>query len=129
MKQPGDLAALFLTLARRDMKAFQRLSADPDIEDATVGFHAQQAAEKVLKAVLSAKSIAFRRTHDLAELMDLLADNQMALPPNADTLDELNPYAAELRYGFVEPHGLDRTKTQKVLESLFSWAENQVKDL
>ncbi len=46
MKQPIDLARQFLAVADNDIKAFQRLGADADIADASVGFHAQQAVEK-----------------------------------------------------------------------------------
>ena len=53
--------------------------------------------EKSLKAVLTTHGIAFRRTHDLGALLDLLADAGKPLPPHADNLDELNPYAVEFR--------------------------------
>lgn len=53
MKQPADLARRFLALAERDLKAFRKLAGDPDIDDEIVGFHAQQAVEKCLKAVLA----------------------------------------------------------------------------
>jgi HEPN domain-containing protein len=56
-----------------------------------VGFHLQQCVEKALKAVLSHAGIAFRRTHDIAELLDLIADRGLGPPPYADWLDELNP--------------------------------------
>ena len=51
MKQPEELARRFLTLADRDLRAFRKLSDDLEIDDEVVGFHAQQAVEKCLKAV------------------------------------------------------------------------------
>lgn len=93
MKQPIDLARSYLKLADRDIKALDLLVHAQTIDDETVGFHAQQAVEKCLKAVLSFSSISFRKTHDLQELMDLLLDNKKPLPPNAEQLDALNPYA------------------------------------
>ena len=36
-------------------------------------FHAQQALEKALKAVLTIKHIDFRRTHDLEEWQQVLS--------------------------------------------------------
>lgn len=68
-----------------------------------MGFHAQQSIEKALKAVLSSSSVAFRRTHDLAELLDLITDHRLPSPPFADFLDELNPFAVEVRYGLIAP--------------------------
>lgn len=36
-----------------------------------VAFHIQQAAEKLLKALLASRSIEYPRTHDLEALLDL----------------------------------------------------------
>ena len=52
MKQPVDLARAYLKLADRDLKALDLLIGSREIDDETVGFHAQQAVEKCLKAVL-----------------------------------------------------------------------------
>ena len=82
--------------------------------------------EKSLKAVLTTHGIAFRRTHDLGELLDLLADAGKPLPPHADNLDELNPYAVEFRYGLVDPLGLDRTRTAQWVEAVRRWAGEQI---
>lgn len=43
---------LLLGLARQDALAFRKLANDREMGDALVGFHAQQAVEKALKAVL-----------------------------------------------------------------------------
>ncbi len=62
-----------------------------------VCFHAQQCAEKYLKALLLFHSIRFPRTHDLTELAILLkdrADLAVALPD----LAALAAYAVEARY-------------------------------
>lgn len=44
-------AQLLLRKAREDADAATKLAADGDTADAIVGFHAQQAVEKALKAV------------------------------------------------------------------------------
>ena len=65
--------------------------------DAAV-FHAQQCAEKYLKARLEKAAIGFARTHDLLQL------HQLVLPvePNWQALQTplafLNPFAAAYRY-------------------------------
>lgn len=115
------IAETLLISAERDRQAFLKLSGDPALHDSLAGFHAQQAVEKALKAVLSQAGVAFRRTHDLAELLDLLADSGLPAPPHADLLDELNPYAVEMRYGLVEPAGLDRAVTSLWVEDLVAW--------
>ena len=67
---------LLLASAEQDLAACKLLAASAGIGDAIVGFHAQQALEKSLKAVLSAHMIEFRRTHDLVTLLDLLQDHR-----------------------------------------------------
>jgi hypothetical protein len=42
-----------------------------------------------------------------------LEDSGLPAPPYADRLDELNPYAVEMRYGLIEPTGLDRSATAR----------------
>jgi len=62
------------------------------------GFHAQQAAEKALKALLIRHQIDFTKTHDLGELLRLteLAVHGIALEL-ADA-ENLNRHAVETRY-------------------------------
>ena len=122
----ASIAQLLLESASQDLAACRLLSASAGIGDAVVGFHAQQAVEKSLKAVLSAHRIEFRRSHDLVTLLDLLQDNQIAPPPEADWLDELNPYAVEARYGTINPEGLDRDHAVRVTEHVLAWANAQV---
>lgn len=126
MKQPVDLARAYLKLADRDIKALDLLIHSREIDDETVGFHAQQAVEKCLKAVLALSAIPFRKTHDLQELMDLLIDNQKTLPPNADKLEVLNPYAVLLRYDFIELKGFDRPAAYELVAAVHMWAEKLI---
>lgn len=63
----------------------------------TVCFHAQQCAEKYLKAMLTARGVPFPRMHDLSELMARLPDEIRSQLDPAE-LVELNPYAVETRY-------------------------------
>lgn len=66
----------------------------------TACFHAQQAAEKYLKALLAFTNGPIPRTHNLEDLFDLCRRAQPAWSsPNLD-LASLTPYAVELRYDF-----------------------------
>lgn len=116
------LAMMFLVTAKRDQQAYRVLANDPSLHDSLAGFHAHQAVEKALKAVLADARIAFRRTHDIAELLDFMSDSGLDPPPHADRLDELNPYAVEARYGLVEPSGLDREQTGQMIRDVVDWA-------
>lgn len=122
----GSLADMLLTSASQDALAFNKLADEVDAGDALVGFHAQQAVEKAIKAVLSHAGVVFRRTHDIAELLDLLADSSLAVPPHNERLDELNPYAVEMRYGLVEPGALDRQVIKIVIQDVLDWAQSCV---
>jgi HEPN domain-containing protein len=46
-------------------------AGDELIDDATIVFHIQQAAEKLTKSLLSYNNIHFERTHDLTTLVEL----------------------------------------------------------
>jgi HEPN domain-containing protein len=120
-----DVAALLLAAAKRDRQAFRALVAIPDMNDAVIGFHAQQCIEKALKSVLAHARIAFRRTHSIAELLELLQDSGIE-PPNSDRLDVLDPYAVDARYSLLEPVTFDRDRASRAVEQVIAWAEAQL---
>jgi HEPN domain-containing protein len=126
MKQPEELARRFLTLADRDIKAFRKLSDDLEIDDEIVGFHAQQAVEKCLKAVLAKHRVEVRKTHDLQILIELLAQNNLPGPPLREGIDTLGPFAVELRYDLMVTEPLDREQARKVVDTVRRWAEQQL---
>ena len=61
-------------------------------------FHAQQCAEKYLKAILVQWGQAFPRTHDLVALCDLCARQGIAIPVEQDNIQRLMAYAVQVRY-------------------------------
>ncbi|MBI3324142.1 MAG: HEPN domain-containing protein [Candidatus Omnitrophica bacterium] len=69
----------------------------PAVHDA-VCFHAQQCAEKYLKALLTRERIAFPKTHDLLDLLGLAKRCDSALELFRPHLEYLEPYAVNLRY-------------------------------
>jgi len=50
----------------------------------------------------------------------------MPPPPEAETLDELNPYAVEARYGLVNLSGLDRHKFPMTVRPVLAWVEERI---
>jgi HEPN domain-containing protein len=69
----------------------------------TVCFHAQQCAEKYLKALLTFHAVPFPKTHDLAELLRLVPETG-APAMSLKELAIINRYALEARYpGDWEP--------------------------
>jgi len=65
-------------------------------------FHAQQCAEKYLKAVLVEKGQAFPKTHDLVALSNLCTHTGWSVSASDDQLDALSAYAVQVRYPGVE---------------------------
>jgi len=126
MKRPEELARRFLVLADRDIKAFRKLYEDLDIDDEVIGFHAQQAVEKCLKAVLARHRVELRKTHDLQILLDLIMQNDISLPPSREGIDLLGPFAVELRYDLIVAEPLDRGGARTVVEAVRLWAERQI---
>jgi hypothetical protein len=54
----GDVAARFVRKAHSDEIALDKLADDPDVPDDLIGFHSQQALEKLLKAALAHAGVA-----------------------------------------------------------------------
>ena len=93
-----DLARVIATNAERDAVAVEKMAPDPELADEVVGLHAQQAAEKYLKAVLAHRGITYRRVHSITYLLGLLEDHEVAAPPRAAELETLTPWAPQARY-------------------------------
>jgi HEPN domain-containing protein len=66
-------------------------------------FHAQQCAEKYLKAILVSRRIAFPKTHDLLMLTTLCDENGILIPIDPKDLNRLNDYSIQVRYPGENP--------------------------
>jgi len=81
-----------LITARREIRA--RISPNYD----AACFHAQQSAEKYIKAFLQEKNLAVPKTHKLIELMVLCKDNLPEIQSYYPDLLILEDYAVMVRY-------------------------------
>ena len=63
-----------LLLAERDIVALDILKREPVVHFSILGFHAQQAVEKAIKAWISLKGVEYPLTHNLALLFSLLQE-------------------------------------------------------
>ncbi len=66
-------------------------------------FHAQQCAEKYLKAILIARGRRFPKTHDPLQLNTLCAQAGVLAPLNIRDLSTLSHHAVRTRYPGEEP--------------------------
>lgn len=69
-----------------------------------VAFHAQQAAEKYVKAYLVWHQIEFKKTHDIAGLLVLVSTVDTELSAILRDAELLTPYGVEYRYPGDYPH-------------------------
>ncbi len=119
-------AELLLRKAGQDEYLLDRKLDDPAAPTEAFGFHAQQAAEKMLKAALALHEIAYPHTHRLADLLDALRTAGVAIPPGFERLRDLTPFAVELRYDPLpeEPEdSLDKGATRNAVRALRGWVE------
>ena len=70
----------------------------------SIGFHVQQAIEKSLKAILVFHVIDYPRTHSIAELTQLVSDNNIHLPAAFLDSNRYTSYARDLKYGELSPN-------------------------
>jgi len=70
-------------------------------------FHAQQCAEKYMKALLISKSADFPKTHDLLMLNNLCSTNGILLEIDPKHLNTLADYAVRTRYPGNDPTAED----------------------
>lgn len=125
-RTPEELAALLARKAEEDATAVRELAANPEIADGIIGFHAQQAIEKWLKAVMALRGMRQTRIHDIDRLAELLEENGTELPTARDLLDELTIYAVPLRYDeLLDTEPLDRTATVALIDEVGRWAAAQ----
>lgn len=85
-------------------------------------FHAQQCAEKYLKAILVAKGQAFPKTHDLAALSDLCDQNGVIIPISQDLLQRLTAYAVQVRYPGDDPSPDEARAALKTAQTVRNFA-------
>jgi HEPN domain-containing protein len=93
-----DLVRQWVLRAQKDFSLARHLVAEGCQYPEAIGFNCQQAAEKFLKAFLVLHQTDFPKTHNLGELLDLVASIDPALAESPRELTTLNPYGVEYRY-------------------------------
>jgi len=90
--------AAWLRKAENDLKNIRASLQSSDPAWDTVCYHAQQAAEKTLKAFLVARGVLPPRVHDLEELLSLCKDFDPSLDELTGDCGLLTDYGVEVRY-------------------------------
>ena len=92
-KAEGDWASL-----QREVRARKNLNHD------AACFHAQQCAEKYLKARLQEANVAFQKTHNLLDLLTLVRSVEPGWNALQSDLAVLNRYSIDYRYPGKSAH-------------------------
>lgn len=123
--EPDEFAALLARKATEDAVALREFAANVDIADTVLGFHAQQAIEKWLKAVLARNTVDFEYTHDLRHLVALIEGARIDFPFNTPAVVRLTEYAVPLRYDeLLDAVPLDRGAAVKLVAEVGDWASD-----
>lgn len=123
-----DQAQSLLSMARKDLLALEGMKDTDVFADEIFGFHAQQAAEKAMKAWLALLGDEYPFTHDLSNLLDRLTLRGQDVAAHLD-LVEYTPFAVQFRYEAQEPdpaEPLDRDVALRRLKLFLKQVERQL---
>jgi HEPN domain-containing protein len=125
----SDEARRLLAKSGEDEYVLDRLLEDAAAPEAMFGFHAQQAAEKLLKAALFLAGAVPPRTHNLTQLLELADASGLQLPTGSEMLRWLTPYAVLYRYegeAEADEEKLARREVRENLRVLRRWVESRL---
>ncbi len=123
---PGS-AEDWLRYARSDL-ALADTNATGGVLNESLCFHAQQAAEKSIKAVLILRGIEFPFTHNVAHLITLVQNAGIDWPQELDSAARLTRYAVSFRYP-GRPKLIADTERQQaaaIARKVLEWAQDIV---
>jgi|APFre7841882724_1041349.scaffolds.fasta_scaffold01742_8 HEPN domain-containing protein len=113
----------------RDRLSLRLLRESSEAPQEAMGFHAQQACEKLVKSVLVIHGVIFERTHDLAVLASMCDAHGIHLPADKDALRILNNFAVRFRYEICPVALIDTSETATLVDTLTAWAEQEIAHL
>jgi HEPN domain-containing protein len=118
----------WLRRARSDLLIARRRSRGVYLVD--LCFHAQQASEKALKALLIQRQVSFPFVHDLALLLTLVQNSGLTPPSGVLEAATLTRFAVTARYPGVawSVSRAEHAEAVSIAESVIVWVESQVGD-
>jgi len=124
-----EQALLLLRNAGQDEALLDEVIDSRNVDDEVVGFHCHQAAEKIIKALLSDLSVRSGKTRNIRSLKNLLAEHGYPLPAEFASLEAFTPFAVAFRYEDYEPElPLDRELARAQLRALRNWVEAKLQE-
>jgi HEPN domain-containing protein len=108
--------------AEEDWRSAKRLLRGNRPSTTNSCFHAQQSAEKYLKALLVSKKAYFPKTHDLSSLDMICAENGILTGFSTSLLTILSDYAVATRYPGEMPTMEDAKEAIEIAKSVRKFA-------
>jgi HEPN domain-containing protein len=126
-----DLAGIWLIKARSDLATAKLLIKGGERHLDTGSYHCQQAAEKAIKAWLTAVEVIFTKTHSLEILVRLCIPSEPDFQRFLDHAVELTPFATEFRYPGeeLEPSQEEANTALSLAEDITIWISEQISNL
>jgi HEPN domain-containing protein len=127
VRDPSDPRE-WLRRARGDVALAKTARGTPGVLYEDLCFHAQQGAEKAIKAVLVMRQVEFPKTHVIEELLDLVAHAGQQVPPEVRHSARLTRYATGARYpgGAEDVTEDDHRRALELAERVVAWAEETI---
>lgn len=112
----------WLSRARLDVRAAERLLADDCELAGPALFHCQQAVEKAMKAYLVWHDRPYSKTHNLVALLHLCAEVEPSLLTLTEAAIILTPYAVAFRYPgeFAGPTAEQAVEALQAMHQMFA---------
>ena len=113
----------WLVKADHDLRSAERLMGGDDPLLDTAVYHCQQAAEKALKAYLTAHGVMFPKLHLLSPLVELCKDIEPSFDQLSDAAEMLTPLATEFRYpgDILEPKQSEAEEAYRYAQDVISF--------
>jgi len=125
-----EKAKAWMKRAKSNLARAKAGLVSPEILYEDLCFDAQQAVEKALKSLCILNEIIFPKTHDIAYLIELLEERNVAVPEEVQKAKSLTDYAVETRYpGDYEP--VDEAQYVEAIliaEKVINWLETCLKE-
>jgi len=98
IKSHHDLISSWLEKSRRDLSAAEYAMTSEEVFPDIICFHAQQSAEKSLKALIVTHGETVPKTHNLGNLVSIIEEWEPGIISILEDALDLTPYAIESRY-------------------------------
>jgi len=117
-KSKEDIISSWMEKADRDLEVAKRELKLSDPLTDIICFHAQQSAEKYMKAYLIWLDIEFQKTHDIEDLVVVASKKDPSILKFKDSGAELSVFAVEARYPeFEEPSFIDTKNAVEIAKN------------